>query len=149
MTEETKRCTKCKKEFPKTREFFYKRSASKDGLQPHCKNCQLEISRQQKKGRGRYFWYISYIKRRYGLLEENLRDLMDSQKGCCWICQKSLINPERNSNSMHIDHCHKTNKVRGLLCGVCNTRIGLVFEKRGDWYYKAQEYLSREPPVFT
>jgi len=41
---ETKICSKCKKEFPKTREFFYGDKRSKDGLISCCKSCQLKTN---------------------------------------------------------------------------------------------------------
>lgn len=29
---------------------------------------------------------------------------------------------------MHVDHCHKTKRIRGVLCGNCNTAIGKLGE---------------------
>ena len=55
--------------------------------------------------------------KKYGVVEQDIRDLQDKQKGCCAICQNSLEEP-------NIDHCHTTGKVRGLLCGSCNKMLG-------------------------
>lgn len=41
--------------------------------------------------------------------------------GCC-ICDKTI---EDNGQLLSVDHCHKTNKIRGLLCSSCNFMIGL------------------------
>ena len=40
----------------------------------------------------------------------------------------------------HIDHCHMTGKIRGLLCGPCNTGLG-VYEKKKDLF---KRYLNEK-----
>ena len=49
------------------------------------------------------------IKRKYGLTEPEYHQLNESQNYVCAI-----------------DHCHTTNKVRGLLCRTCNVAIGYL-----------------------
>ena len=44
--------------------------------------------------------------------------MREEQCNQCEICHKTL------TDSFHIDHDHKTKKVRSLLCGKCNTRLG-------------------------
>lgn len=58
----------------------------------------------------------------YGLTEEQVRALMDSQKGCCAVCREPLP----GGNQTHIDHDHDTGQVRGILCGQCNRAEGLL-----------------------
>jgi hypothetical protein len=55
----------------------------------------------------------------YGLSLEQYNDMYMSQDGCCAICRK----PEE---LLHVDHCHSTGIVRGLLCGVCNKALGTL-----------------------
>ena len=43
------------------------------------------------------------------------------QQGCCAICTRPFV-----GQRPAVDHCHTTNKVRGLLCQKCNTAIGLL-----------------------
>ncbi len=70
----------------------------------------------------------SYILRKYNLSKNEYNKLYKNQNGQCAICgticknhfDKSTI----NIRTFNIDHCHKTGKVRGLLCGGCNSMIG-------------------------
>ena len=75
------------------------------------------------------------LKRKYGLSEGGFNTLLDSQGGGCAICGAT---PDR----FHVDHCHHSNKVRGILCSGCNTGLG----KLGDsveGLKKALAYLER------
>lgn len=50
-------------------------------------------------------------------------ELWEKQRGACAICGVDLASlPPRHR---HIDHCHETGVVRGLLCQFCNTALGL------------------------
>lgn len=53
--------------------------------------------------------------------------MFSDQGGKCAICRKEIEMPYPGSevnSTAHIDHCHKTLKVRGLLCKLCNLGIG-------------------------
>lgn len=73
---------------------------------------------------------ICVIKNRYNLSEEELILLVNKQNCKCAICEKELnknvSNKENKDADLCIDHCHTTNKVRGLLCRDCNFAIGLI-----------------------
>lgn len=57
------------------------------------------------------------------------------QQNACGICNKKF------SKTPHIDHCHKTGEVRGLLCGSCNKGMG--FFKDSPLLLKSTlEYLT-------
>lgn len=66
------------------------------------------------------------IYRRYGLTVEEYNNLSEQQNHVCVICQKSAN--AANSDKLHIDHCHVTGKVRGLLCTNCNNALGRAKE---------------------
>jgi hypothetical protein len=67
---------------------------------------------------------IMHRKRKYGLTPEALAAMIDSQGGKCAICTTDLTAlPQRN---IHVDHCHKTGRLRNVLCGKCNTGLGML-----------------------
>lgn len=73
--------------------------------------------------------------RKFGLTLEKFQSLIESQNGLCAICE---VRPD----ILCVDHCHKTGKVRGLLCHGCNRGIGLI----GDCPHilkKAAIYVER------
>lgn len=53
----------------------------------------------------------------YALTIERYEALLAQHDGCCWICLQE-------ANPPCVDHCHRTQKVRGILCRGCNTAIG-------------------------
>lgn len=64
------------------------------------------------------------LKHRFGLSMKEYENMFLSQGGVCKICKKLPI--RKNRNILQIDHCHKTNKVRGLLCYKCNAALGFI-----------------------
>jgi hypothetical protein len=57
--------------------------------------------------------------------------------GGCWVCERK----PQSHFSLHIDHCHKTKKVRGLLCQRCNQALGLM-KDNGILLKKLAEYAN-------
>ena len=63
------------------------------------------------------------LKKNYNISIEEYENILQSQNGVCAICGK----PETNKRGYFcVDHCHKSNKVRGLLCNKCNVALGLI-----------------------
>ena len=60
----------------------------------------------------------------YGITAQEYIEMHAKQGGKCAIC-KETPNTKRG---LHVDHCHKTGKVRGLLCHGCNVAIGSLKE---------------------
>lgn len=59
----------------------------------------------------------------YDLTEEEFKRMLEDQNGRCLIC--NLRPSGKGPNAvLHIDHCHETGKVRGLLCQACNRGLG-------------------------
>jgi hypothetical protein len=63
-----------------------------------------------------------HLKDRYGINAEDYDRMFDQQGGCCAICAGS--ESRAKSEHFHVDHCHSTGRVRALLCGPCNTKLG-------------------------
>jgi hypothetical protein len=61
-------------------------------------------------------------KSKYGLNEAQYRDMFELQNNKCAICGF----PFNSKRKGFVDHCHKTNKVRGLLCTKCNSLLGMA-----------------------
>lgn len=62
------------------------------------------------------------IKKNYGLTQAQIDEMFKSQGGLCKIC-KGLPDVGR-WKKLHIDHDHRTGKVRGLICMKCNHGLG-------------------------
>jgi hypothetical protein len=56
--------------------------------------------------------------RKYGITIPQYESMYTAQNGVCAICKR------KTNENLRVDHCHKTGKVRGLLCHNCNTGIG-------------------------
>ena len=79
--------------------------------------------------------------RKFGITKEDYLKLSESQENCCAICKASEGESKRKRR-LHLDHCHVSNKVRGLLCAKCNQGIG-SFKDNKDLLKEAANYLAR------
>jgi hypothetical protein len=61
------------------------------------------------------------LKRKYNISSEHYIELFNKQNGRCAICG---IHQNELKKSLGVDHNHKTNKIRGLLCDKCNRGLG-------------------------
>lgn len=73
------------------------------------------------------------IFKRYGLTKKEYLALGIN----CMICGTNKTNTMR----LHVDHDHKTGKVRGILCNNCNNGLGR-FNDNPELLFKALEYLQ-------
>ena len=64
---------------------------------------------------------LRHLRATYGLTDSEYKALLIKQNGRCAICREKKGN---ELQSLAVDHCHKDNKVRGLLCINCNTALG-------------------------
>ncbi|MER5883106.1 endonuclease VII domain-containing protein [Streptomyces sp. NPDC001941] len=76
----------------------------------------------------------------YGLSADDYRRLLEAQGGRCAICL------ETRKTNLAVDHCHKTEAVRGLLCARCNGQLlARGARDRPDVLRRAAEYLENYP----
>lgn len=83
----------------------------------------------------------SRLRHRYGISLEQYNQMVAERNGLCDICGKEPVGKSVRSSKLHVDHCHETNEVRGLLCTVCNQRLGIL-EIR-EFVESAEAYLAR------
>lgn len=152
-------CRRCK--VAKEDGDFYKSKRTQDGLQSWCKSCARENSKEWV-SRHRD-WYRKYEKERYqpgelnaikrefrlkyalverGITFEEYQTLVETQGGKCAICGRAPGEANKREWRLSIDHDHKTGKVRGLLCAICNPMIGLASDDP-EILQKAVDYLRK------
>lgn len=91
-----------------------------------------EKVRDRRKGR----------KQRFGLSADDIAFMLAKQNHQCGICQESIDEP-----SCHVDHCHESGAVRGLLCRFCNLLLGRTLDWGGwdSWVRAASDYKQNPP----
>lgn len=153
-------CTNCNIE--KDLIDFAKDKYNPDGLTYRCKSCRnksynkyyydnpekAKIKNDSQK-ENRQLFYSSdkgvissrkaHLKRKFNITLEDYNQLSEAQNNLCKICNK----PELSTRNkvLCVDHCHKTGKIRGLLCSTCNRAIGLLGENKEN-LLKAIKYLN-------
>ena len=105
-------CIRCHKKL--SLEKFGKHPTSKDGYRNQCNHCRYELRKERPTYQKQVRQY------RYGITQEEYDKILKSQNNCCAICKIEFY------KTPHIDHCHETKIVRGLLCSNCNSGIGLL-----------------------
>ena len=75
--------------------------------------------------------------RQYGINLNDYHKMLEEQKHLCKICK----GPPTGKGVLHVDHCHETGSVRGLLCNKCNIGLG-HFNDSKELLQKALDYLT-------
>ncbi len=82
-----------------------------------------------------------YLRRKYGISLEDYNTILAHQGGKCAICR---CDPPKSGRAFHVDHDHKTGRVRGLLCWTDNHDV--VGRLRDPERLRAAaRYLERPP----
>jgi hypothetical protein len=68
---------------------------------------------------GKRAWHL---KSRFGITQDEFERLLKEQGNRCAICSRD----DPAGRGWHVDHCHRTGRVRGLLCKPCNNGLGLL-----------------------
>lgn len=121
-----KECKKCKEvkpltDFRKQRNTCYE--CEKEQNKAYHKEKASKVSKRKKEywADNREVIKVAQRKRRYGISQEWYEDKLKQQDFRCAGChthQKDL------EYSLCVDHCHTTEKPRGLLCKPCNLALG-------------------------
>lgn len=142
---DVKTCTKCGVE--KSTDLFSKTREGKYGpvFRANCKECQaaraLEWFRDNRE-RSIATARRTHLRKAYGITVEEYDAMLEEQGHRCGICGE----PESamlagKVKSLAVDHCHNSDRVRGLLCNNCNRAIGLLKDDV-DVLRKAIVYLE-------
>jgi hypothetical protein len=130
---------------------FYRMAGMRDGHRNDCKTCNLaakkaryaadpskaidRVRRWQQANRPYLNEYRkrlnasparkrkardAYYRRTFGISADEFDAMLEAQGGGCAICG---VRPDREA-SLHVDHCHVSGKVRGILCISCNQGLG-------------------------
>lgn len=65
------------------------------------------------------------LRQKFGITLEDYERMFRKQRGRCGICNRHA---KTFTKSLAVDHCHKTGKIRGLLCGMCNSFLGRIHD---------------------
>jgi hypothetical protein len=149
-----KLCKKCGTMRPLDQ--FYKQARGLYGRNSQCKPCQ-ESARAKRdalspgKGAAAMREWVrknpdkkrnNHLKYTYGITLAQFKEMEARQDGKCAICgfAPDGSSPSRTGKRLHVDHCHDTGIVRGLLCGNCNIGIGNL-QHSLELLEKAKVYL--------
>jgi hypothetical protein len=80
---------------------------------------------------------------KYGLTVNDFANILKKQNNSCDICKVDFFELT-NIEMVCIDHCHKTGKVRGLLCSTCNSGLGMFKDDENN-LINAINYLKKKP----
>lgn len=112
--------------------------SDKGRFRPICKLCHSDRERRLREN-DPIAYRDKVIRRKYGIGLVEFDEMLTMQGGGCAICG-STVNPD--ANSLAVDHCHTTGRVRGILCGRCNKALGLLNDDP-LLFEKAVIYLRR------
>ena len=148
-------CNTCKIEKPLSE--FEPRHDSKDGRRGECRDChnekkRIRYSKNPEKynavNRAHYAKHPEksrnrHLKNTYGISLKQYNNMLIKQDHKCLICKKHVSENLYKGNQVNfaVDHCHKSNKVRGLLCQLCNVGLG-SFKDSKELLLAAIEYID-------
>lgn len=143
---ETKHCSKCETEKPLS--AFYKRTGA-NSYHSACKECERSMAkdwyeRNRDKAKSKYQeWrknnpdavkkyraenrqkhYRQEVVRKYGVDPEWFDRQIAKQRNACACCKREFAWGDKQTTP-HVDHCHETQAIRGILCNRCNSVLGL------------------------
>ena len=95
-----------------------------------------------------YCCACTHLKRKYGVTVPERQFILDKQKGKCKLCKTPIAFSGKKYRSYGdkdavLDHCHDSDKIRGVLCGPCNLGLGF-FRDDIERLKSAIEYLNNE-----
>lgn len=143
-----KQCTKCGQSKPLDQFRVKRQSGGYSQTVAQCRVCEINAAsdRQRRNKVGHRAYQAAYERRiagtpikvradrkrnlnRYGITQGDYLAMLEAQGGGCAVCETD--DPGTGLRHFHIDHCHTTGRVRGLLCSLCNRALGMLAEDAG------------------
>jgi hypothetical protein len=142
LTETEKQCSKCRG--IKLHKDFHNQKSGRGGLASWCKVCAGENGKSyHARNRGKPCYEKkrrdTQLKHKYGIDSDEYSNILKSQGGKCDVCRVKLI--DRGTHT-HLDHDHKSGKIRGILCTNCNRGLG-HFQDNALTLGRAIQYLEK------
>lgn len=147
-----KRCPRCEQRKPL--EEFHASQNSFDGKAKVCKQCSYTKHAHWRKHNLNYAaeqakkWRTANpersadhsLKKTYGLPLGTYRTMLEAQGGVCAICAATKVGGK--GGRFHVDHCHSSGRIRGLLCNDCNHGLA-KFKDSAGLLSSAITYLTK------
>lgn len=125
-------CHDCERQRQKTPQGrISQRNSTRRFLQKLREQNPAELRRRERQ---------SNLRRLYGMELAEYDTMLAAQGGGCAICGETE-GGGRWKRRLHVDHDHRTGRIRGLLCHGCNVGVG-HFGDRPELFFKAAQYLS-------
>lgn len=84
------------------------------------------------------------FRKKFGITVVEYNLMFESQSGVCAICKRQETKGVKGViRKLAVDHCHKTGRVRGLLCTACNQSLGHMEDNIG-YLQSAIKYLEQQ-----
>lgn len=115
-------CSKC--EIEKDFEEFHLNPQTSDGRDHRCKVCKSVYFRSRYSKNAKSYSLAQFERsliQKFGITYTEYQAILKDQGEVCLICGRS---PSEATRRFAVDHCHKTGKIRGILCSDCNIGLG-------------------------
>lgn len=124
-------CKKCGIE--KSLSEYFNHPMTKDGKFATCKLCDKNRYNKWRKDNPEKRARIrknEWLMKNYKITVEEYERLREKQNNRCNLCfEEPRVSRRKNGEKrLQVDHCHKTGKIRSLLCHQCNRALGLLNE---------------------
>lgn len=112
--------------------------------QSYCKEHRREYERNWKKTPiGRRKNHEDAVKRLYGITLIEYQAIIANPCEICGQLKPPVRMGKVMRSQMHLDHCHSTGKIRGVLCNTCNISLGGFYDSI-ELLQNAQKYLEKQ-----
>lgn len=145
----SKRCIICGETKTVSSFFCTLRSNGRTYYDSYCKPCSIRKRREYRQAKPSKRLIRKRNLKLLGMTIERFDAMEAAQGGVCAICkqpERHVSHVTRQVRRLSVDHCHRTNHIRGLLCSLCNRAIALFHDDPAA-LRAAAEYLEANTPI--